>query len=321
MEKFRWAYIGCGSIANHTAENITKGSHVIAAVYGRNKEKVKKFASKYNAAVCDSAEEAMDPNKIDGVYIATPHTSHVEYAVKSLQRKIPVLCEKPVGVSIKDVERIIDCAEENDTYFTEAMWTWFSDVALKVKEWVKSGKIGEVSDVEIHYAFPGLLQKRTSRLRMPETAGGALLDIGIYPLTYCYNLFGNPDKIECSGKLKDGIDVGEEITLYYGKTKCRIFTSLSTLRESCVIKGEKGTISLPLFHMASKAVLKAGQESETFNGKTDYLTEFTRVAEEIRSGKKQSDYVPFSATKAVMEMMDECRRQMGLVYPFEKQSV
>lgn len=321
MEKFRWAYIGCGNIAYHTADDIIKGSHEIAAVFGRNKEKAKKFAAKYNAEVCDSAEEAMDPKKIDAVYIATPHTSHVEYAVKSLERKIPVLCEKPVGVSIADVERIISCAEENGTYFAEAMWTWYSDVALKVKEWVKGGKIGEVSEVEIHYAFPGLLQKRTSRLRMPETAGGALLDIGIYPITYCYNLFGKPDRIECNGKLKDGIDIGEEITLYYGKTKCRLVTSLSTLRETCAIKGEKGTINLPLFHMASKAVLKAGQGSETFSGKTDYLTEFTRVAEEIRSGKKQSDYVPFSATKAVMEIMDECRAQMGLVYPFEKQSV
>lgn len=321
MKKFRWAYIGCGNIAYHTADDIIKGDHTIATVYGRNMEKAERFTAKYGAVVCNSAEEAMNSDKVDGVYIATPHTSHVEYAVKSLERKIPVLCEKPVGVSTADVERIISCAEENDTYFAEAMWTWYSDVALKVKEWVKGGKIGEVTEVEIHYAFPGLLQKRTSRLRMPETAGGALLDIGIYPITYCYNLFGKPDKIECSGKLKDGIDIGEEIFLYYGKTKCRIVTSLSTLRESCVIKGEKGTISLPLFHMASKATLKSDDGNETFSGKTDYLTEFTRVAEEIRSGKKQSDYIPFSSTKAVMEIMDTCRDQMGLVYPFEKQSL
>ncbi len=318
MEKFRWAYIGCGNIAYHTADEIIKGNHTIVSVYGRNKEKAKKFAAKYSAAVCDSAEEAMGPDKIDGVYIATPHTSHVEYSVKSLERKIPVLCEKPVGVSVSDVERLIECAESNSTYFAEAMWTWYSDVALKVKEWVQGGRIGKITDVEIHYAFPGLLQKRTSRLRMPETAGGALLDIGIYPITYCYNLFGKPDKTECSGKLKDGIDISEEIVLHYGETKCRIFISLSTLRESCVIKGEKGTISLPLFHMASKATLKSDDGNETFSGKTDYLTEFTRVAEEIKSGKKQSDYVPFSSTKAVMEIMDECRAQMGLVYPFEK---
>lgn len=275
------------------------------------------FAEKYEAKAFKTAEEAILCDNVDAVYIATPHTSHVEYAVVSLKNHKPVLCEKPVGVCVSDVDKLINCAQENKTYFCEAMWTWFSDVALTVKKWIKNGKIGEVEEVKINYSFPGVLKPKNSRVLLPETAGGALLDIGIYPITYCYNLFGYPDEIICNGKIKNGIDISEKITLKFGKTICKFNISLTSAREDCVIKGTKGKITLPLFHMASKANLKNDSGKEIFNGKTDYLTEFTRAAEEIRSGRIESEYIPFSATKNCMQIMDECRKQMDLKYPFE----
>ena len=95
--------------------------------------------------------------------------------------------------------------------------------------------------------------------------------------------------------------------------------SLCKLKEDCLIKGSKGSVSLPVFfHMASKAILKNENGRQTFTGKTDYLTEFSRAAEEIKQGKMQSDYIPFCATLDCLKIMDECRRQMKLVYPFEK---
>ena len=229
-----------------------------------------------------------------------------------------MLCEKPVGVTVQDVDTLLDTAKRTNTYFCEAMWTWFSDVALTVKKWVQSGEIGEVQEVVIHYAFPGMLLPKTSRVRMPETAGGALLDIGIYPITYCYNLFGTPKSVQCHGKIQDGIDIRETVVLEYPKFKCTLHMSLCSLKENCRIRGTKGTVSLPVFfHMASKAILKNENGKHVFTGKTDYLTEFTKVAEEIRQGKTESAYIPFAATRACMEIMDECRRQMGLRYPFE----
>lgn len=318
MDKFRWAYIGSGSIARSTSKSILKGNHSIVAVYSRNFEKAKVFASKVGATAVKSAEEAIDFDGVDAVYIATPHTAHVEYAVMALKAHKPVLCEKPVGVSEEDVNLLIQTAKENNTYFAEAMWTWFSDVALTVKDWVQSGMIGEVKSVEIHHAFPGVTQKPDSRTLNPMTAGGALLDIGIYPITYCYNIFGYPDKIECKGKLKNGIDINENITLHYGDMVCKLLSSFEVFKEKFVIEGTEGKIKLPIYHVSPFAIMKSKKGTKIFFGKTTYLNEFDRVAKEIREGKTQSDYIPFQATLDCMKIMDTCRQQMNLKYPFEK---
>lgn len=318
MTPFNWAYVGNGGIAESTAREIVKGNHRIVSVYGRNLKKVKAFSEKYGAQAFGDFESAVNCEGVDGVYIATPHTAHVDYAVRAMELHKPVLCEKPVGVTVQDVDTLLDTAKQTNTYFCEAMWTWFSDVALTVKKWVQSGEIGEVQDVVINYAFPGMLLPKTSRVRMPETAGGALLDIGIYPITYCYNLFGTPKSVQCHGKIQDGIDIRETVVLEYPNFKCTLHMSLCSLKENCRIRGTKGTVSLPIFfHMASKAILKNENGKHVFTGKTDYLTEFTKVAEEIRQGKTESEYIPFAATRTCMEIMDECRRQMGLRYPFE----
>lgn len=319
MSKTKWVYIGCGSIASKTADSIKNGDHEIVAVYSRNFEKCQKFAKEHGAVAYKTSKEAIEHSGADAVYIATPHTSHKEYAAEALEHKMPVLCEKPVGITQTDVRELIECVEKNNTYLAEGMWTWFSDVAITVKNWVQSGEIGEVLSASIYFQFPGLLKPKNSRVRLPETAGGALLDVGIYPITYCYNLFGYPDKIECTGEITGGIDVSEDIILTYGNLKCDLHSSLKGLREDCTIVGTKGTIKLPtFFHMSNKAILQNENGKRVYKGTTDYLTEFTRAAEEMKSGLKQSNYVPLSATLDCMKIMDECRRQMHLVYPFEK---
>ncbi|MBE6836018.1 MAG: Gfo/Idh/MocA family oxidoreductase [Ruminococcaceae bacterium] len=318
LSKFRWAYVGSGNIAKSTARSITKGEHCITAVYSRNSQKAESFASKYKAKPFTDFESMLKSDCFDGVYIATPHTSHLEYSVKALKAGKPVLCEKPVGVSTAEVDLMINASRENKTYFCEAMWTWFSPVALTVKKWIDEKRLGEITDVHIDYAFPGLMMNKNSRVLTPETAGGALLDIGIYPITYCYRLFGFPKTITCNGTLKNGIDIAETVVLGYDGFNCTLEMSLSSLKEGCVISGTKGKINIPMFHMAGFASLKTEDGRETFKGKTDYLNEFTLVAEEIRVGKTESEFIPFGSTRDCMKIMDECRKQMNLVYPFEK---
>lgn len=319
MEKFRWAFIGSGSIAKKVATDICKGEHCVVSVYSRSFDKAQQFAGQFGAKAYETAEQAISADDVDGVYIATPHTSHVEYSVMALKMHKPVLCEKPVAVSENEVQLLIDTAKESNTYFAEAMWTWFSDVALTVKNWVNGGKVGNVQSLKIHYAFPGIRKAENSRVRDPYTAGGALLDIGIYPITYCYNLFGYPDKIKCTGTLDKGIDINEHITLTYGNLNCELYISFEYLKEKLSLKGTMGKIYLPVFHASPVAVLTGKRGNKVFLGKTNYITEFDRAVKEIREGKTESDYIPFKSTLECMKIMDECRRQMGLRYPFEEE--
>ena len=319
MEPFRWAYVGSGSIARNTARNITKGDHVIRAVCSRNAATAAGFAEKYGAKAFPSFDALLASGGFDGIYIATPHTAHIEYALMAMEAGFPVLCEKPVGVSAAEAETMIRTSQERGVYFCEAMWTWFSDLAYTVKRWTDEGRAGAVRSVHMEYAFPGVMMSKNSRLLMPSTAGGALLDIGVYPITYCYRLFGWPRQIRCRGTVKNGIDVEETVILGYKGFDCTLDISLTRLGERCKITGTNGTITVPMFHMARSAALKTGETRETVKGKTDYLTEFSRVAEEIRSGRTQSAFVPQQATLDCLKIMDECRRQMDLVYPFEIQ--
>ena len=318
METFRWAYVGCGSIAAKTAREITSGAHLIAAVYSRNREKAAAFAKSCGAVCFDSMEELLAFGQFDAVYIATPHTSHVRYAVAAMLAGYPTLCEKPAGVSADEAELLIAAARDRNVSFCEAMWTWFSDVALQVRQWISDGRVGEIKKVRMEYSFPGLLLGRESRLLRPETAGGVLLDVGVYPIAYCLRLFGYPEEIRCRGKLRGGVDVSETVTLRYRGFDCVLKASLTRMRDRCEIRGAKGVIRVPSFFAADRARLKTAEGKEIFRGRTDYRTEFTRVAEEIRRGEKESAYVPLELTRDCLRVADECRRQLGLVYPFEK---
>ena len=318
---FNWAFIGTGVLAKDVAKKITEtGRHRIVSVYTRNYEKCCAFAQQYGALAAHTAEEAIGAPGVDGVYIVTPHTSHYEYAKQALLMGRPVLCEKPVSTDTEKTQELLRLSEERGVYFTEAMWTWFAPVANKVKEWLDKGEYGEVKKLHMTYHLRSI--NYAPRVSDPNTAGGALLDIGIYPLTYICRLFGKPQRIECRGKLRGGIDTGEDVAMYYPGGK-KYTWSASILDfwglEYMSLRGTKGSTTLFFYHGASKVTLRRRRGgAETFRGDGGYVNEFDVVASEIRQGLVESPLVPHKATLEVMQLMDECRRQMGLVYPFEK---
>ena len=320
--EFNWAFIGSGTLAKQVAKEITaSGRHKIAAVYTRNPEKCAAFANQYDAFPAASAEEAMTRSDVDGVYIVTPHTSHAEYALQALELSKPVLCEKPITTDAKKAKEIIQRSREKGIYFTEAMWTWFSPIANQVKKWMDDGEYGDIESFSMTYHLKSI--NFAPRLSDPSLAGGALLDIGIYPLTYVYRLLGKPLSIQCKGNLRGGIDTDEEILLTYpgGKT-CKISVSMLDYKglEILRIRGTKAKTKLLFYHMANSVKLCRYQgRNEKLKASGRMLNEFDLVASEIREGLKESRYVPHQATLDVMELMDECRRQMGLVYPFERE--
>ena len=173
---------------------------------------------------------------------------------------------------------------------SEAMWTWHNQMALKVKELVASGKLGTIQNVECAYAFPMLKFSRNPRLMNPLQAGGALMDIGIYAVRYCQELFGMPKELKCEGRLSRGADLGEKITLRYDDFDVNITVAFDqNVGEYFRIQGSNGSISVPMFHMASKAVL----DGENVTDKSyKYAVQFSNAAREIRSGLTESEYIP-----------------------------
>lgn len=317
---FNWCFIGAGTLANTVAKEILpSGQHRIAAVYTRNHQKCQNFADKYGAAAYDDAEAAICAPDVDGVYIVTPHTSHYQYAKLALSLGKPVLCEKPVTVSAPEAAELFALARERGVYLAEAMWTWFSPVAQKVKQWYDAGELGELRRVEARYHLDS--RKYAARCTDPNLAGGALLDVGIYPITYLYRLFGRPTKIQCAGRLEGGIDLCEDVTMIFtnGLT-CTASISMCDFKglERVCLDGSKGRIKYYFFHSAKRVKLvRKGGKNEVFQADGGYLNEFNMVTKEIRGGLTQSLLVPPAATMDVMEILDECRRQMKLVYPFE----
>lgn len=321
-DPFNWAFIGAGTLAKSVAKEITgSGRHKIAAVYTRNPQKCADFAAQYGAFAAQSSQEAIACPQVDGVYIVTPNTSHAGYALQALDLGKPVLCEKPVTTDAGKTREIIARSREKGVYFTEAMWTWFSPIANQVKKWLDAGEYGEIE--KLHFTYHMKSINYAPRVSDPQVAGGALLDIGVYPLTYAYRLFGKPEKIECAGTLQGGIDTGEEIRLMYpGDKVYTISTSLLDYEglEIMTLIGTKGKTKLRFYHMANEAKLcRKHGKNEAIKAYGGMLNEFDLVAAEIRQGLTESKFVPHQATLDVMEMMDECRRQMGLVYPFERE--
>ncbi len=323
MKKFGWCYIGCGGIANTTAKELVKSeNNRIAAVWNRTYEKAEAFAKKYGGTAYRDFEDAVKDPEVEGVYIALTADRHAEYMKKCIKLHKPVMCEKPFTVSAKEAEEIFALAKEEGVYVTEAMWTWHNATAQQVKSWLQAGRIGEVRDAKIVYAFPMIQFSRGGRLTDPNRLGGAVMEIGIYGLRYAVELFGMPKRIVCEGRVQAGTDRGEMVDLYYdGFTVHCHFALDKKVGESVTITGSEGVITVPSFHMAKSAFCKGRFNDEIKVSDRLYDREFSNAASEIRAGLTESRIILSENVVNCMKVMDECRRQMELVFPCEMTDV
>ncbi len=314
MEKFRWAFIGAGKLAHSVAEEVTKsGRHEVVAVYSHTSEKCREFAESLGAKAAASAAAAIGSDNVDGVYVVTPHTSHVEYAPLATRMGKPVLCEKPLSINLKSTEELIRLAEEKKVYLSEAMWTWFSPVSHKVKEWLDAGEYGNLK--KIFASFHMIGPKSAKRLWDPALGGGAILDIGIYPIAYLYRLFGMPESITCDAEVRGGVDVRDRIEMNFANgLKGEITISMLDVLglEGFCLKGDKASTSMMFCHSSNSAKLvRKNGPNEDFHADGSICNEFDCVAREIRAGQTESLLVPHQATLDVMKLMEECLRQAG----------
>jgi len=320
MEKFKWAYLGAGRIAETTAKELCQGdTNEIAAVWNRTFAKAEAFVEKYGGKAYATPEEAVSAPGVEGVYIATTADKHAELMKRCIKCGKPVLCEKPFTVNRTEAEEVFCLAKGKGVYISEAMWTWHNATAWKVKEWVDSGRLGEIKEVKASYAWPLLHYAKIPRLMTNEMIGGALMDIGIYAVTYAYRLFGMPEKVECDGRIEGGVDFGEHIRMIYSGFTADMDVALDQEGgEYFHIFGTKGSIKVPLFHTADSAEW-CGTDSEMFECKANmYDVQFSNVAHEIRDGLAESKMIPAQYTLDVMSLLDHCRKQMGVTYPLDR---
>ena len=317
-EAFRWAFIGTGTLARKVIKEITStGRHVVVSAYSRNRERLESFCAPYGTYAATSVEDAVMSPEVDGVYISVTNESHYNICRKVLELGKPVLLEKPFTIKAEETERLQTLAREKGLYLSEAMWTWYSDVPNKVLEVVRSGGLGTIKDVYMSYSRYSI--EYAPRVSDPLLGGGALLDIGIYPITYCYRLFGFPIGIHCSGDIVNGADYSDDIVLDYDGFKVKMDISIvGTKGEVMVIEGSDGMLMNVDYHYGLPAAIKIGSSVEVIQGDKGYTKEFDAVASEIREGLSESRFIPMSSTLDCMRILDECRRQMNLVYPFER---
>ena len=318
---FNWCFIGIGKIAQKVAkEVVTNPGHAIVSVYNRTKSKAESFAKIYNSTVYESALEAINDPRVDGVYIATTNDTHFSFAKLCLENHKPVLCEKPITGNAKELEELIKLSKENKTFLCEAMWTWFNSIAKQVKKWIKENKIGTIKEVDCRFNVPlSGYKKVDSRLSNVNRYGGVLLDLGVYPIRYIYELFGVPLKIEAKGKLYNGVDVVNESTFIYQNIKAKVSSRMDIYTgEYCKIIGENGSIKVPFFHMANKAICHYdGKRIVIKDKEKKFAREFASAANDIKLGKLEGE-ISLESSLDVIKIMDEIRKQIGVKFPCDE---
>jgi len=317
MRKIKWGIIGLGNIANKFAQTVKAMDSVeLEAVASRNKEKSEAFGKVYDvpSKKCyGSYEELVKDESIEAVYIAVPHAFHKEISILCLKNGKAVLCEKPVTMNGNEIREVINVAEENKIFFMEGMKTRFLPINQKIKSWINEGRIGDVRLLQADFGFNAQFDPM-NRLFNKDLGGGALLDVGIYNVSYSSFIFGNyPKSIKSNLYIgKTGVDECVSINLGYEEGKqAQLYgaININTIRDANII-GTKGKICVPKFSNADTAyILIDGKEKKIqmpfdING---FEYQISEVVKCINEGKLQSEIMSWNDSIEIMNIMDYIR--------------
>lgn len=245
--KIKWGIIGLGNIASQFASDLLLIKDAeLTAVASRDITKAEQFAEKFGALrMYNSYDLLFEDSEVEIIYIATPHNSHAALSIKALEKGKHVICEKPMSLSYNDAERMTEASKKNNRFFMEAFWTRFIPSIQDVLQKVDNGIIGDVNYIKADFAFHGS-ETENKRLFDKELGGGALFDIGVYPLFLSYILLGNPKEIIAKAiKHKNDIDLQTSMLLQYESAQSVLHGSIvseSDMKAS--ISGTKGRIEL-----------------------------------------------------------------------------
>ena len=323
-KKIKWGIIGLGNIAHQFAKDLMLVEEAeLTAVASRNLDKAQEFAKNYDCRnAYDSYDAIMNDADVDILYIATPHNSHAALTIKALQHDKHVLCEKPIALNHDDALQMINASKANQKFFMEAFWTRFNPSFREAFSKIKNGEIGEVKFINADFAFTAdKLGGNGNRKTDIELGGGALLDIGVYPLFLSYVLLGIPAEIVAKSNFyPSGADLQTSMILQYDSAQAILhcsFVSKSNL--TATINGSLGTITLnTLWHQAQSYTLTVNDQKEEFllptKGK-GFTYEIEECHHCIKENKIESELWSHQNSLELIKIVDEVRSKIGLEYP------
>lgn len=327
MDRIGVSVLGPGNIVRRVMKDFHKAQGVeLIAVASRSAERAREAAGKYGAKYAFSSyEELAECREVDLVYIATPHVFHCQQAVMMMEHGKHVIVEKPMAVTAEEARRMTECAKKNGVFLMEAMWTRFFPAWEKMMELIRAGAIGEVRHVYGLFCSSVSKVDPTSRLFAPELAGGALLDIGVYPLMAATAILGfHPADIQQLHTLTEtGVDARMSVQMQYenGAT-AQFMTALDAEGPSdLTVYGSKGHIFMRDFwHPTAFAVTTDGQTQEyRFEPEDEgFYREFEEAARCIRAGRTEAAQMPQKESVAVCALTEKLRHEAGIYYPCEK---
>jgi predicted dehydrogenase len=319
----RWGILGTGKIARAfaTALQDVPGA-VLAGVASRRLEKAREFAADFHAASAfGSYEDLAAAEGIDLVYVATPHPQHADNALLALGAGKGVLLEKPFTMNRREAEQVVALARSKHLFLMEAMWTRFLPALGEVKRLIAAGEIGSVHQVVADFGFTASFGPE-HRVFNPALGGGALLDLGIYPLSIASSLLGPVAEVKAQAEMgPTGVDVQTGFTLKHeggGMSVCSCSFQARTPGE-LTVSGSRGHIRMnTMFHRA-RSITVALEDGSTRTIDTPYLGNgYVHEAIEAQrcflNGAIESPGMTHDDTLALMGVMDEIRRQIGLHY-------
>lgn len=329
-QQLKWGIMGAGIIAKKMANalKITPNSQLYA-VASKTPSKARMFADENGVKNVYSYQEIVNSREIDVIYVATTHNFHFDNAKLALERGKHVLVEKSFTVNAKEARELVRIAREKNLFLMEAMWVRFLPSMKMLKNKIQSHEICEVKVFNI--SFGGLVgTEYEKRLKDPALAGGATLDMGIYPISFvCYLLGELPIDIKSMAHFSDlGVD---EISNYMFRFPSGCLANICTsynlkMRNEAIIYGAKGYIEFPQFPSGQRfTILKhegTNEIKDTIdvlenNHSNGFIYQVEEVARCIQEGKPESKIMPLNETIGIMEVMDKMRDEWGFIYPFE----
>ena len=327
----KWGVIGCGHIANTFADGLAcLDDGELIACASASLERARDWADGNSdkhqiTKIYGSYEQLLQDSEIDAVYVANTHNFHYQSVKRCLLANKHVLCEKPITLNAKQATELFALAKERSCFLMEGVWTRFLPAIRMLQKMLSDNSIGEVLSVRADFSLNRVFEE-THRLRNKELAGGALLDLGIYPITFAYIAFGEaPNKIQSSVVLDStGVDQRSFYLFEYaGGGRASLSSAYSHVAPTnAIIAGSEGYIEVPHFLGAQEFVVHLeGESPQTytypFSDDENFSFEIKHMQDCIRQGLLESPILPASESISVLQTMDELRAQWGIEYKDE----